>query len=103
MAKEKYDGVVEAVHYKQDGTVDWVRTFLRRGPTFSDYILLDRETLIEHLKAGKTFMAGRRIPQMASTFQVTKPVRVIEKDGREVLTTGDLEPDTDNLDGVPLI
>ena len=103
MAKEKYDGVVEAVHYTPDGEVDWVRTFLRRGPTFSDYILLDRQTLIEHLKAGKKFVVGRRIPQLASTFEITRPVRVIDRDGREVLATGDLEPAQDNLDGVPRI
>lgn len=103
MAKPKFDGVVEAVHYKPDGQVDWVRTYLRRGPTFSDYILLDRQTLIEHLKAGKRYFAGERVPQMASTFQMTQPLRVVTRDGKEILVTGDTQVDQDRLEGVPLL
>ena len=101
MAKQKFDGVVEAVHYKPDGQVDWVRTYLRRGPVFSDYILLDRQTLVEHLKSGKQYVAGRRIPQLASTFEVTKPLQVVRKDGQEFLATGNLQSDQDCLEGVP--
>lgn len=101
MARQKFDGVVEAVHYKPDGRVDWVRTYLRRGPVFSDYILLDRQTLVEHLKSGKQYVAGRRIPQLASTFEVTESLQVIRKDGQEFLVTGDLQPDQDCLEGVP--
>lgn len=103
MAKSKYDGVVEAVRYGQDGKVDWVRTYLRRGPTWSDYILLDRQALIEYLKAGRNFMVGRRIPLLAGTFEVTVPVRVIQKNGDEILVTGDLQADRDRLDGVPVL
>lgn len=103
MAKQKYDGVVEAVHYKPDGQVDWVRTYLRRGPTFSDYILLDRQTLIEHLKAGKKFMAGKRIAQLASTFEVSHPLKVIQSDSRDVLVVGDVQSNVDRLEGVPLL
>ncbi len=101
MAKQNFDGVVEAVHYRPDGQVDWVRTFLRRGPTFSDYILLDRQTLIEHLKSGKKYVVGKRIPQLASTFEVTRPLRVIQKNSKEVLVTGEIQSDQDRLDGVP--
>jgi len=101
VAKQKFDGVVEAVHYKPDGQVDWVRTYLRRGPIFSDYILLDRQTLVEHLKSGKQYVAGRRIPQLASTFEVTKPLHVIRNDGEEILVTGDLQSNKDKLEGVP--
>jgi hypothetical protein len=103
MARVNYDGVVEAVHYTGDGKVDWVRTYLRRGATFSDYILLDRQTLIEHLKSGKRYMAGKRIPQLASTFEVTQPVKVVQHKDRDILVTGDLDTDRDNLQGVPLI
>jgi hypothetical protein len=101
VAKQKFDGVVEAVHYKPDGQVDWVRTYLRRGPIFSDYILLDRQTLVEHLKSGKQYVAGRRIPQLASTFEVTKPLHVVRNDGEEILVTGDLQSNKDKLEGVP--
>ena len=103
MAKVKFDGVIEAVHYKPDGQVDWVRSYLRRGPTFSDRLLLDRQTLIEHLKAGKIYMAGQRVPQLASTFEVSLPIKVIQKDGKDIVVAGDVSSTHDNLAGVPII
>jgi hypothetical protein len=103
MAKAKFDGVVEAVHYRPDGRVDWVRTYLRRGPTFSDHILLDRQTLVEHLKAGKRYLVGERLPLVASTFKVDQPLRLLEKNGQEILVTGDTQADRDRLEGVPVI
>ncbi|MGE5224873.1 MAG: hypothetical protein ACM3PY_20760 [Omnitrophica WOR_2 bacterium] len=101
MAKEKLDGVVEAVHYSPDGKVAWVRAYERRGPTFSDRILLDRKGFIEKLKAGKKFFAGQRIPQEASTFDIFSPIRLIQRDGSEVIVTGDQRTDIDSLAGVP--
>jgi hypothetical protein len=103
MAKVKYDGVVEAVHYRPDGQVEWVRTYLRRGPTFSDYILLDREALIEHLNSGKKYYSGRRIPLLASTFEISSQVKLIKKNGSEILVTDDLESDQDCLKNVPVM
>ncbi len=103
MAKAKFDGVIEAVHYKPDGQVDWVRSYLRRGPTFSDRLLIDRQTLIEHLKAGKNYMVGQRVPQYASTFDVSVPVKVVQKDGKDIVIAGDVLSDQDNLPGVPII
>jgi hypothetical protein len=103
MAKPKYDGVVEAVHYQTDGQVAWVRAYLRRGPTFSDRILLDRERLVGDLKAGKRYLAGKRIPLMAGTFEVADPVHIAEVDGHEVLITGDRQSGRDRLEGIPVI
>ena len=103
MAKPKFDGVVEAVHYRPDGQIEWVRAYLRRGPIFSDRILLDRETLIEQLKLGKVYLAGKRIPQMAGTFDVSDPLRIAQKNGEEVLVTGEIQADQDRLASVPII
>jgi len=103
MAKEKLDGVVEAVHYGSDGDVKWVRAYLRRGPTFSDRLIIDRSTLIDYLKAGKKFMAGKRIPLKASTFEVSQPLRLVQTDGHEVLVTGEIKADQDRLESVPII
>jgi hypothetical protein len=103
MAKPKYDGVVEAVHYGPDGQVDWVRVFERRGPTWSDRIILKRDDFIQKLKAGKKYFAGQRIPQMAGTFEVTVPVQLIADGGQEILSAGDRKAEKDNLEGVPLI
>jgi hypothetical protein len=103
MAKAKFDGIVEAVRYNPDGKVKWVRAYLRRGQTFSDIVLLDRQMLAEQLKSGKRIMAGRRIPLQASTFEVTKPLRLIQQDTQEVLVTGDMTANRDCLEGVPVI
>jgi hypothetical protein len=103
MAKQKFDAVVEAVHYKPDGEVDWLRAYLRRGPTFSDVVLVDRQSVIEHLKSGKKFMVGKRVRQMASTFDVSAPIKVFESNGKDVLVTGDIQSDKDKLPEVPVI
>jgi hypothetical protein len=103
MVKMKFDGIVEAVHYRPDGKVKWVRAYLRRGQTFSDIVLLDRQALAEQLKSGKRIMAGRRIPLQASTFEVAKPVRLIQQDKMDVLVTGDMTANEDCLEGVPVI
>jgi hypothetical protein len=103
MAKPKYDGVIQAVRYGEDGQVLWVRAFLRRGPTWSDIILLDRRTLVEQLKSGVRFYAGERVPLLAGTFEVSAPVKLIPADGQEVLVTGDLRAEKDCLEGVPLV
>lgn len=103
MAKIDYDGVLNAVHYQEDGQVEWVRTFLRRRDVFSDYVILDRQSLIEHIKAGKKFMVGKRIPYLGGKFEVTQPVRVIQKDNRDILVVGDTRADQDTLTGVPIL
>jgi hypothetical protein len=103
MAKPKFDGVVEAVHYKPDGQIDWVRAYLRRGAAFSDRILINRQALIEQVKAGKHFLSGKRIPLMAGTFEVSRPVKVIQSNGSEILVTDELQTAQDCLEGVPVI
>ncbi len=101
MAREKYDGVVEAVHYSPDGKIAWVRAYERRGPTFSDRVLIDRNLLITKLKAGKKFYAGQRVPQEASTFDIFSPIKLIHDNGCDLIVTGDQRGDRDSLAGVP--
>jgi hypothetical protein len=103
MAKTKFDGVVEAVHYTPLRQVEWVRAYLRRGMVFTDRLLVDRQSLVEHLKSGKKLMAGKRLPLMGGTFEVTHPLRLIEQDGRDVLVVGDEQAEHDYLEGVPVI
>lgn len=103
MAKAKFDSIVEAVRYNPDGQVKWVRAYVRRGQTFSDIVLLDRQTLVEQLKSGKRIVAGRRIPLRASTFEVSKPLHLIQQDKQDILVTGDMTAHKDCLDGVPVI
>lgn len=102
MAKAKYDAVLQAVHYKSNGQVDWVRTFQRRGPIWSDYVLLNRQELVSELKSGKVYVTGRRVPYMAGTFEVEEPVRLLTN-GSERIVVGEDNSDHDYLKGVPII
>lgn len=103
MAKKKIDGVVEAVRYRVNGDVDWFRIYERRGSTFSDRLLVQRLELVNRLKAGKNYMVGKRLPYLASTFEMNSPIRLIEKDGKEILVTGDAHTQQDYLADIPVI
>ena len=96
----RFDGVIVAARY-QSGKIEVVRAYERRGATFSDWVLLDRATLVEKLKNGKQFVTGQRKEYLASTFEVKKPVNLIGRDGSQVLTTL-TEGDQDRLEGVPI-
>jgi len=65
----KFDGVIEAVRYASDGKILKVRAYERRGPTFSDHVLIERPALLERLKNGKTYVIGRRTEFLGSTFE----------------------------------
>ena len=92
MAK-KFDGVIEAVRY-QDGQIEEVRAFERRGSAFSDRVMIPREKLLARLKDGKKFVVGQRKQFFAGTFETGKPVQVISRSGNEFISTrGDAERD----------
>ncbi len=104
MAKQKLDGVIEVVRYAPGGQVLWVRGYLRRGPTFSDRVILTRAELIAELKAGKNLYIGKRVEQMASTFEVTQPLKLLHQNGQDWIVLGDRPSnDRDCLDGLPLV
>jgi hypothetical protein len=96
---QKFDVVIEAVRYKE-GKIEVVRGYERRGPTFSDYVLLDRKAVLERLKEGKRLVTGQRQQYLGSTFQVGKSVKLVGQDGKQVVTTR-TESDYDELEGVP--
>jgi hypothetical protein len=99
MAK-KFDGVIEAVHYK-NGQIAVVRVFERRGAAFSDRILVPRKELLERLKKGQKLVIGKRKELMAGTFDVhEKPVQVLNRDGKEIISTNS-NADHDELEQAP--
>jgi len=103
MAPKKFDGVVEAVRYAPDGKIALARVYERRGPTFTDRILLTRDELVERLKAKKRFYIGRRKPYLASTFELDgQPVTLSGERGKEVIQTGKQPGGSDRLEGAPL-
>lgn len=103
MARTKYDGIIQAVRYGDDGQILWVRAFLRRGPTWSDHVLIDRPTLVERLKSGKQFIVGKRVEQMGGTFETSTPVELRIKNGKEILITMNSGAENDCLEGAPLV
>lgn len=99
MAK-KYDGVIEAVRYK-NGQIVVVRAFERRGAAFSDRIMMDRKELLERLKDGRKFILGKRKELLAGTFEEGKPVQLVSLDGREYISTRE-QADRDDLEQSPV-
>lgn len=99
MAK-KFDGIIEAVHYK-NGQIVTVRAYERRGAAFSDRILIDRKELLERVKGGKLYAIGTRTEFLAGTFETGKSVRVVSRDGKEYLSTRD-QAEHDELEKTPV-
>ncbi len=102
MTPKKYDVVVEAVRYTPDGQVDTVRAFERRGPTFSDRVLVTRQALLDLLKRGKIVVAGEPVPFMASTFNISGVVHLSKSGDGEVILCGNTQSNHDSLGGTPL-
>jgi hypothetical protein len=100
MAK-KFDGVVEAVRYK-NGQIAVVRAFERRGAAFSDRVLFDRKEFLDRLKKGQKFVIGQRKEFLAGTFEVQeKPVQLLNRDGKEIISTRS-DADHDELEHAPV-
>src|SRR5512133_3103964 len=90
---QKFDGVIEAVRYK-NGQIVVVRAFERRGTAFSDRVLIDRKDLLELLKKGRKYVIGQRKEFLAGTFEVQeKLLQVLKLDGKEIIST---RPDADH-------
>ena len=102
-AQRKADGVVNAAHFDTEGNLLWVRAFERRGPTWSDLVLLDRQSLIQRLEDGKRFYVGSRHDYNASEFDIGERINLKEKKKKRVLVVGKGSPDKDQLEGLPPI
>jgi hypothetical protein len=105
MAGKKYDIVIEAVHYNEDGRVAWVRLYERIGSAFTDRLIWSRDKLIERLRAGAQVVAGKRIALLAGTFEVSDQVRLVERNDDYFLETGSNGGSAagDHLPGIPIL
>ncbi len=70
----KVDFLIEAVRYDAEHRIQQVRGYERRGPTYSDLVILDRAQLLDLLKRGKKVYTGRRKDRLASTFDLERKV-----------------------------
>ncbi len=85
--RQDFDGVVDAVHYKKTGRIDWVRLFERRGPTWSDHLIIDRKTLLKRIEEGQNIYSGKRILYNASEFELGKKILIDDNGKGEVIIT----------------
>lgn len=103
IGRSKYDVVVVAMRMEKEGKIAWLRAFERRGSTWSDYRMIDREAAIERIQAGERFVTGKRIPYQAGTFETYEAVRLDKKNGEPVLLAGAANGQGDSLAGVPIL
>jgi hypothetical protein len=102
MAQNKFDYLVEAVHYSPAGELEQIRLYERRGPSFSDRIIINRDQLIHHLMAGKKVVVGNRIPFLASTFNQVGEIELSGSKEAPVLVMGGVIASKDSLTGIPV-
>ncbi|HEX7555578.1 MAG TPA: hypothetical protein VF338_03060 [Leptolinea sp.] len=102
MMPKKVDGVIETVRYDPKGMISQVRVYEKRGPTFSDRVLLSRDQLIQKLRIGKKFYVGKRILLQASTFELGTAVSLAGQAGQEFIVSNPGQHDHDDIQGVPL-
>ena len=98
MAREIFDGIIEAVRYTPEGLIGMVRAYQRRGAVWSDHILLGRMELMEKLQNGKRFVTGRRKNLLGNVFETGRVVQM----GNEYIFTKGQSSQRDLLAGVPL-
>ena len=99
---EKYDGIVESVRYTPDGRVSYVRLYERRGPAFSDRILVVREAFILRLKLRKRIFTGTRLPYLGGMFKTGARVTLVGSAGQEWIVSGAGKTGRDFFENVPL-
>ena len=102
MTQTKFDYLVEAVHYSPTGELEKIRLYERRGPSFSDRIIINRDELIHYLVAGKKVAAGNRISFLASTFNQTGEIQISGSKEAPVLVMGGDITSKDSLSGIPV-
>ena len=77
MARNKIDGVIEAVRYTPGGMISVVRTYERRGAVWSDHIIIDRPELAARLAKGLHFVIGLRKEFVGSVFDTGSEVHLV--------------------------
>ncbi|MFC2028828.1 hypothetical protein ACFLTX_02760 [Chloroflexota bacterium] len=101
MAKNKFDGVIEAVRYLDNGKIEMVRMYERRWLAFTDVLLVTREDLIKRLQDGQVFVTGKRTAYNGNQFTIGKQIR-LSGNGSRFITTKDQAGSRDILTNVPI-
>ncbi len=102
MPNIKFDYLIEALHYSPYGELQNIRVFERRGPSFSDRLILSRAQLVDLMQAGKKVVAGKRQSYLASTFDVIDFVQLSGTKDTPVIVLGEEPASEDRLPGIPV-
>lgn len=98
----KFDAVIEAVRYTPEGQIELARGYARRGATYSDRVLFTRTELVKCLRTGKKVAAGKRMPFLASTFEINAVISLSGARGAEIIVTPNASSSRDLLKDIPL-
>ena len=97
MAPKKFDLLIDSVRYDSNGTIEYVRGFERRGPSFSDNVILTRFDLSKLLQEKKVVVTGMRQIYMGSTFSVMNQVML-----RNGVISDSANATKDSLSNIPM-
>jgi hypothetical protein len=101
MAKNKFDGIVEAVRLDENGKLISARMFEKRGAVFSDHFIIDRHHLLSRLKDGQQILVGKRLYKMGSEFEAGQTLNRVSQGADEFIQLGGNQSGADNLAGIP--
>ncbi len=102
MANQKLDVIIEAVRFAAGGQIECVRGYERRGPVYSDRIILSRDELVRRLEAGKKAALGERVIFQGATFKTGEPVELVKANGKVFVSAGGSRVERDELKSAPL-
>ena len=75
---KKVDMVLTSARYVDGGArLAQARGFERRGDVWSDTLLVDRETLVQRLRAGERIFVGRET-ELPGDYEIDDPLRLQE-------------------------
>lgn len=102
MAQYKFDYLIEAVHYSSAGILEEFRIYEKRGPSFSDHVLISRDELIHLLKKGKKVVVGSRKSYLGSTFEINGEIQLSGSKDLPSIVLGEEPSNQDQLAGIPV-
>ncbi|MBN1267014.1 MAG: hypothetical protein JXA25_16095 [Anaerolineales bacterium] len=100
-AKKKVDVILVAVKLSENGQMDFARGYLRRGPVWSDLVLLQREQLIERLQTGEKVYTGAET-DMVGDFEIHEQLQIETVNGKDLFIIGNEKATAEDL-GLPLL
>jgi len=87
MNSNKADLIIETVHHKHNGQIDFVRAYQKRGSAYSDCLLVKRQELVKMLAKGMKVVTGQRIHLMGNSFSGLIPVSLFTMDNKSLIMT----------------